>query len=248
MELVINEMKPLICLNMIVKDESHIIIDTLTKLMNKVSIDYWVISDTGSTDNTQEIIKTFFKDKCVPGELYEDKWENFAHNRTLALEHAHEKSEYIFVFDADDELCGDFQLPTLTEDAYHIQFGDVNGTSYTRVLLVNNKKKWRYLSVIHEFIDCVDNPHTSGFITGNYYCVSGRSGNRSKDPDKYLKDALVLEKAHAEALVKKDLLYLRYAFYCANSYFDYGKYEDASKWYKITLSQDNWEQEKYVSC
>uniref|UniRef100_A0A6C0EV70 Glycosyltransferase 2-like domain-containing protein n=1 Tax=viral metagenome TaxID=1070528 RepID=A0A6C0EV70_9ZZZZ len=240
--------KPLICLNMIVKDESHIIIDTLTKLLNKVSIDYWVISDTGSTDNTQEIIKTFFKEKDVPGELYQDKWENFAHNRTLALEHAHGKSEYIFVFDADDELCGDFQLPVLTEDAYHIQFGDANGTSYTRVLLVNNNKKWRYLSVIHEFIDCLDNPHTCDFITGNYYCVSGRSGNRSKDPDKYLKDALVLEKAHAEALAKNDLLYFRYAFYCANSYFDYGKYVDAIKWYKITLGQGNWEQEKYVSC
>jgi GR25 family glycosyltransferase involved in LPS biosynthesis len=249
MELVIKEIKPLICLNMIVKDESHIIVDTLTKFLNKVSIDYWVISDTGSTDNTQEIIKTFFKEKGIPGELYEDKWENFAHNRTLALEHAHGKSEYIFVFDADDELCGDFQLPVLTEDAYHIQFGDANGTSYTRVLLVNNNtKKWRYLSVIHEFIDCIDNPHTSGVITGNYYCVSGRSGNRSKDPDKYLKDALVLEKAHAEALAKNDLLYFRYAFYCANSYFDYGKYMDAIKWYKITLGQGNWEQEKYVSC
>ena len=249
MELVIKEIKPLICLNMIVKDESHIIVDTLTKFLNKVSIDYWVISDTGSTDNTQEIIKTFFKKRDIPGELYEDKWENFAHNRTLALEHAHGKSDYIFVFDADDELCGDFQLPTLTEDAYHIQFGDANGTSYTRVLLVNNNtKKWRYLSVIHEFIDCVDNTHTSGVITGNYYCVSGRSGNRSKDPDKYLKDALVLEKAHAEALAKNDLLYFRYAFYCANSYFDYGKYMDAIKWYKITLGQGNWEQEKYVSC
>ena len=248
MELVIKEIKPLICLNMIVKDESHIIVDTLTKFLNKVSIDYWVISDTGSTDKTQEIIKTFFKEKGIPGELYEDKWENFAHNRTLALEHAHGKSEYIFVFDADDELCGDFQLPVLTEDAYHIQFGDTNGTSYTRVLLVTNNKKWRYLSVIHEFIECIDNPHTSGVITGNYYCVSGRSGNRSKDPDKYLKDALVLEKAHAEALAKNDLLYFRYAFYCANSYFDYGKYMDAIKWYKITLGQGNWEQEKYVSC
>ena len=249
MELVIKEIKPLICLSMIVKDESHIIVDTLTKFLNKVSIDYWVISDTGSTDNTQEIIKTFFKERGIPGELYEDKWENFAHNRTLALKHAHGKSDYIFVFDADDELCGDFQLPVLTEDAYHIQFGDANGTSYTRVLLVNNNtKKWRYLSVIHEFIDCVDNSHTSGVIAGNYYCVSGRSGNRSKDPDKYLKDALVLEKAHAEALAKNDLLYFRYAFYCANSYFDYGKYMDAIKWYKITLGQGNWEQEKYVSC
>ena len=78
--------------------------------------------------------------------------------------------------------------------------------------------------------------------------VSGRSGARNKDPDKYLKDAIILENAHAAAVASGDHLYKRYAFYCANSYRDCGRFEDAIKWYKITLSQDNWLQEKYVSC
>ena len=43
-----------ICLNMIVKNESHIIETTLITILKY--IDYWVISDTGSTDNTIEII------------------------------------------------------------------------------------------------------------------------------------------------------------------------------------------------
>ena len=42
-----------LCLNMIVKDESHIIKDTLTKLLQKIKLDYWIISDTGSTDKTK---------------------------------------------------------------------------------------------------------------------------------------------------------------------------------------------------
>ena len=46
-----------ICLNMIVKNESHIIETTLNNIINHITIDYWVISDTGSTDNTKEIIK-----------------------------------------------------------------------------------------------------------------------------------------------------------------------------------------------
>ena len=35
-----------ICLNMIVKNESHIIVDTLNKLINKIKFDFYVICDT----------------------------------------------------------------------------------------------------------------------------------------------------------------------------------------------------------
>ena len=108
--------------------------------------------------------------------------------------------------------------------------------------------KWRYLGVLHEYIECMEKTHTTDCINGNYYTVSGRKGNRSKDENKYLKDAIVLEKAYAEALVVNDPIYNRYSFYCANSYFDCGKYEEAIKWYKITLTQNNWVQEKYICC
>ena len=254
MELIIteNEKDPTICLNMIVKNESHIIKNTLEKLCSKINFSYWVICDTGSTDNTQEIIKDFFANKNIPGELYQDQWVNFAHNRTLALEYAYNKTDLLLVFDADDEIVGNIQMPRVYAtiyDEYHLKFGSSIGTSYTRVLLINNKKRFIYQSVIHEYISCLETgPNSNTVIEGDYYVVSGRSGNRSKDPDKYLKDAKILEAAHAEALAKNDPLLRRYAFYCANSYKDHGLFEEAIKWYKITLSQDNWEQEKYVSC
>ena len=240
--------KPKLCLNMIVKNESHIIKDTLSKLLNKVQFDYWVISDTGSTDNTKEIIADFFKEKNIKGELFNDEWKDFGHNRTKALEHAFDKSEYLLIFDADDEIIGDFKLPVLTKDSYHLQFGDANGTSYTRAQIINNEKKWKYIGVLHEIIQCIDNYSTEETIKGNYYTISGKSGDRSRDPNKYLKDALILEKAYEEALKNNNELYNRYGFYCANSYFDCGKYEDAIKWYKITLDNKNWNQEKYLSC
>uniref|UniRef100_A0A6C0I4Z7 Glycosyltransferase 2-like domain-containing protein n=1 Tax=viral metagenome TaxID=1070528 RepID=A0A6C0I4Z7_9ZZZZ len=43
-----------VCLNMIVKNESHIIRRTLDMLITKIRFDYWVICDTGSTDSTRE--------------------------------------------------------------------------------------------------------------------------------------------------------------------------------------------------
>ena len=78
-----------LCLNMIVKDESHIIKETLESVVKY--IDYYVISDTGSTDDTISIIKNFFDEKGISGEIYNDKWVDFGHNRSLALEHAYGK-------------------------------------------------------------------------------------------------------------------------------------------------------------
>ena len=249
MELIITELKPTICLNMIVKNESHIIKDTLKMLCSKIHFSYWVICDTGSTDNTCEIISHFFQSQNIPGELHNHEWKNFAHNRTLALQAAFNKSDFVFVFDADDEICGQLNMPTTVDsDGYMLNFGHATGISYQRVLLVNNRIHWEYQSVIHEYIHCLKPNPTLTTIEGDYYIVSGRRGHRSSDVNKYLKDALILEEAYAEAKQKDDKLYMRYAFYCANSYKDCGKHEDAIKWYKVTLTQDNWSQEKYMCC
>ena len=84
--------KQTICLNMIVKDEGHIIAKTLQNICNNIDITYWVISDTGSTDNTKEIIQRFFSEKNIPGEMFDNKWQDFGHNRSLALKHAYNKT------------------------------------------------------------------------------------------------------------------------------------------------------------
>ena len=112
-----------ICLNMIVKDESHIIKGTLEMLCNKINFDYWVICDTGSTDDTPKIITDFFKQKKIKGELHNEKWVNFAHNRTSALEKAYKKTDLLLVFDADDELHGNFNFPQeVSFDEYNMKF------------------------------------------------------------------------------------------------------------------------------
>lgn len=238
-----------ICLNMIVKNESHIIVDTLKNLCSYINFSYWVISDTGSTDNTKELITTFFKEKGIPGELVEHEWVDFAYNRTKALECAFNKTDYLLVFDADDSIVGDFKLPTEYDcDRYTLRFG--TNFSYVRPLLFTNRKKWRFKGVLHEFLENIDPISKSGTIEGDYHLISGRSGSRNKNPNKYIDDATVLKNAHLQILDTDYSLACRYAFYCAQSYKDAGtKWEkDAIEWYIKCLSLNMWDQEKYHSC
>jgi len=240
--------KPSVLLNMIVKDESHVIIKTLTNLCNKIKFDYWVISDTGSTDNTKQLIVDFFKNKNIQGELHDDEWKNFGYNRSKALEYAYNKSDLLFVFDADDELIGEFSVPEKVEfDSYHLHFGNGYSLNYWRVCLVNNRKRWKYVGVLHEYISCMENDARNVFIDGDYHVAHQTTGGRSKDPNKYVNDATLLEKAFKE-LDGKDELRYRYAFYCANSYKDAGMIDKAIEWYMITISLNGWAQERYRSC
>jgi hypothetical protein len=241
--------KKTICLTMIVKNEAHLILECFRHLEKYIKFDYWVINDNGSTDGTQQLIKDYFAEKGIPGELDETPWQDFAFNRTLAFQKAFEKTDYAFVWDADDEIWGDFKLPAvLDQDYYKFIFGNEQGVRYSRCQLFNNKKRWHYVGVLHEYPAALEPVSQPFDVLGNYYFISGRRGARNKDPNKYLKDALILEKAFKEAFEKKEPIYNRYCFYTAQSYNSCNHHEKAIEYYKKVLDIDNWIQEKYVAC
>jgi GR25 family glycosyltransferase involved in LPS biosynthesis/molybdopterin-guanine dinucleotide biosynthesis protein A len=235
-----------LCLNMIVKNESHIIEQTLNNIIDNVKIDYWIICDTGSTDDTKEIIQNFFDKKSIKGELHCDEWRDFGYNRTRALEHAYNKTDYLLIFDADDKIHGKINIPSELSDQNNVRFGSLQ-FSYYRNVLINNRKRWKYNGVLHEFLSPIDDVSNDvKVIDGSYYIESGKTGARSLDKDKYLKDAIVLETAFINET--NDFMKNRYAFYCGQSYKDAKIYDKAIDWYKKVLTLNNWIQEKYYSC
>ena len=235
-----------LCLNMIVKDEGHIITDTLTKLTSKIKFDYYIISDTGSKDNTKFLIKNFFDDIGISGKIYDDTWKDFGYNRSLALKHAFGKSDYLLVFDADDSIEGTFVLPNLTHEGYMLKFGN-SSSAYERMCLVKNNIVWKYIGVLHEYITA-DRDILKGTIQGDYHIISGRTSSRNKDPLKYLNDAKILEEGYYTAIKSGDSIFNRYVYYCANSYSDAGDRDNSIKWYKLTLKSMGWFDERYNAC
>ena len=238
---------PTICLNMIVKDESDIIVNTLTNLLEKLPIHYWVICDTGSSDNTAELITNFFQERGISGELIHDPWRDFAYNRTRALEFAYKKTDFAFIFDADDRIVGNLVLPKLQKGcAYHMQFG--HAVQWKRMPLVDNHIKWYYEGVMHEIIGTKEKYNLVS-IEGDYHIATNVeiSARNKKGGKKFYEDALILENAYKLG----DHLQARYGFYAGECYRFSGKenWDKSIEWYKIAANEERqWPQERYWSC
>jgi glycosyltransferase involved in cell wall biosynthesis len=71
-----------LCLNMIVRNEMANLERCLGALADH--IDCWVIGDTGSTDGTQDFIKSFFAARNLPGELHSFAFKDFEQARNAA--------------------------------------------------------------------------------------------------------------------------------------------------------------------
>jgi len=242
---------------MIEKDEAHVIEETLESIYKY--IDYYVISDTGSTDNTKEVITNFFEKKGIKGKIYDDPWQNhFGINRTLALRRCEEEEvkediniDYIWVIDADDIIVGDLVLPDkMDADCYSLIYGD--GFTYHRSQIFKNDPKigWRYDCVRHEYPTCDKKNFSTVHIEGNYYIDSRRKGARSQVEDKYLGDALAFE----EWILKEPEHKTRYMFYMAQSYFDHATMTNSPKYminaidrYKQRIDMGGWYEETFYS-
>lgn len=237
-------MKPRIALCMIVKNESHIIHECLNTIYKY--IDYWIISDTGSTDGTQDIIRKFFEEKGIPGELHQDEWKNFGHNRTLALRHADDKADYVWMIDADDRVEGEFVFPEKMEaDGYVLRIGKPD-FSWWRTQIFKVDSKWEYKGVLHEYPAC-ESKQTPVLtkLEGNYRVDARTLGARNvgiTPIEKYSKDAEVLEKALIDEPDNT-----RYQFYLAQSYFDSQQWEKAIEAYRKRAEMGGWGEEVYYS-
>jgi hypothetical protein len=209
-----------ICLNMIVSNESAVILRCLSAIRNV--IDYWVIVDTGSTDGTQRLIRDYMHD--IPGELHERVWVNFSHNRNQALNLARNHTDYILFIDADDHFIVSDSLfqAQLEEDFYMILL--VGGrVIYHRILMINNHPGWAWEGVVHEYI--TTGSRVTGRILEGIVCeVAAEGGRRSLDPDKFEKDAKLLEQE-----LEKDPKNSRNVFYLGQVYRAAGKLKWALK-------------------
>ena len=236
---------------MIVKNEEKDIERCLESVIPY--IDYWVISDTGSTDNTKEIIQTLMDKHGVPGELHEHEWVDFSTNRNYALELSRPHADFIWFMDADDDFVPLIDDPfyVLSEnkhyDCFHMSY-KMDDFFFERCAIIRSDARAHYENVLHEVIYSIDKEYTlkAASIPNIGYINARASPLKRNDTEreKYLNDAKILEED-----LKKNPLNPRTMFYLAQSYHMAEEFEKAIDYYTMRSQflKDGNKDEVYVS-
>ena len=227
-----------ICLNMIVKNESKVIQRMLTSVINL--IDYYVIVDTGSTDNTIECIQEFFKDTKVKGEIHQEKFINFGYNRTLAIKLAKDKCDYILLMDADhilnySDTFSKKQLIDYDEINISLKTGKM---SYYLTRFVKGNIDIESIGVTHEYYKY--EPHRNKKINlDNIWIVDKCDGGCRNE--KFYRDEILLKIEVEKNPNSRNL------FYLAETLKNLKKYNEAILIYTKCLKSNGWHEEIWYS-
>ena len=249
--------KPGLCLNMIVKDEES----NLPRLFESIHpwIDYFVISDTGSTDRTIELIHELSKKYEVPGEVIENEWQNFGHNRTLALNGAYEareigrhKCDWAITIDADEMLKVEDPnwIEKLDRDrSYSIDKVESSIRYHVNHIINLSHERWDWRGPAHNYSHRISGSNPIGWTGGAHIVRDSASlGGKSRKfngnmRQKYMHDADLFEKELA-----KNPNDARSQFYLGQSYRDANELELAYDSYvKRAKMTNGWYQECYIS-
>jgi tetratricopeptide (TPR) repeat protein len=251
-----NPTKKTIALNMIVKNEGKIILRLLASVLP--FIDAYCICDTGSTDNTKDLIRDFFKNQPtpIPGVIIEEPFRDFGYNRTYALNACRELLpyiDYVLLLDADMILTSELSTESssiddfkqgLCKDFYHVFQGSPT-YYYKNVRIVKNGAiqndgVFSYWGVTHEYVNAPPGA-ISDTIDRNVLFINDVGDGGAKD-DKSARDIRLLEKG-LEDTPNND----RYTFYLANTYRDAGMHEKAIETYKKRIDIGGWIEEIWQS-
>jgi glycosyltransferase involved in cell wall biosynthesis len=234
---------PKICLNMIVKNESKII----TRLLESVYklIDSYIICDTGSTDDTKEIIETFLNERNIQGKIIHEPFQNFGYNRAFALKACENQpnADYILLLDADMRLQLNGELTvekfktSLKDDLYYIFQGN-EFSYYKNVRIVKNNLTLSYWGVTHEYVSVPPNTNYKFTQFDKSIIFIYDVGDGGSKTNKYERDIQLLTNGLIETPDND-----RYLFYLANSYRDTHQYAQAIETYLRRIKVGGWFEE-----
>lgn len=247
-----------ICLTMIIKNEQDIIIRCLDSALPV--IDFVFITDTGSSDNTIPLVKSWIEknklnNKLIDGDIFSgNAFRNFGESRSESFTRAKGRLDglirghrcYLLLLDADMELTIDtdfFDKRLLTNPTYELTQIEIDTNDrYTNIRLIDSSFNWVCECVTHEFwraSDCIFEPELLSSLTINDMMTGKNREN------KYQRDLRLLLEAYP--IERREDIKQRYAFYIARTYYSLHDYMKAIEWFNIRVKLGGWIEEIYYS-
>lgn len=250
-------------LTQIMKNESHVAKRMLDSI--KSIVDGICVVDTGSTDDSIEVVKKWGEENGIETYVFERPFDNFENSRNHSFEKAREmflsKNDghryYNFWLDFDEQLVIDktFNKQSINKDLYMFNTF-IRQMKYTRNELVRLDMDFKFYGPIHEYIIPPENTKITSDV------LQGISVNVSMDGASWQEDIQMKYISHAHTLEKyistnrKDP---RWIFYTAQSYHDSSVMKDnrdeneerlrrAMKYYKERVERmDGYSEERFYS-
>lgn len=219
-----------IALAMIVRDEADVIGRCLDSVVGLC--DSYVIVDTGSVDDTRQIIEAH----DLPGIIYDRPWVDFGTNRTELMQLAHGKADWLLLLDADMTVAHDGPPGLLGRDSFMLRHAQ--DPEYWVKRLVSGNRLWRFVGATHEYIT------TSGreFCSRLHTITVHHHGDGGHRPEKFERDFKLLT-----AQLERDPDDARTVFYLANTLRDLDRDDEAIKRYRQRADMGGWDEEVFYS-
>ncbi len=237
-----------ICLNMIVKNEEKV----LPRLFRSVKdcIDYYVIVDTGSSDDTIQLIQREMAGHGIDGEVHEREWVNFGVNRQQALELAvaADRADWLLFVDADEELgVADpkFYERLVPGVTYDLEKHHGNVRYAVPHLIDVRQTRWRWEGPVHNYLVQLDGEKRRARLDDIwivYHSGEGAKSHGVTTEQKYLRDAKLLEEELAQHPENA-----RSQFYLAQSYRHAGHPDQAYQAYAKRTTMKGWAEETFMA-
>jgi len=239
---------PLLVIVLMIKNEEQVIEQTLQPYVD-AGIQSFFIFDTGSTDKTVEVVKSYFTEHalhaaCVAQEPFID----FATSRNRALQLAQQKfpnAQFFLMPDAEwymhnaqglIEFC--HKEKNNKEPVYLVRIGDDNFEFYTP-RLIRAASNAQFVGAIHEVLNCSTNSKVPSTV---FFVLQPSSAGQEKSAQRWLHDVDILMKKYQENPFDS-----RNLFYLAQTHSCLGKWEQAYKYYWERTRLTGWPEEDYVA-
>ena len=202
-------------------------------------IDSYTILDTGSTDNTIEVVHRTVG--CLPGQVVRYPWtDSFADARNRAFDAARAyvcqaDRQYLLHLDAGEQIGTDAPLPDLTADAYQVpvSYGGCRFHS-TRIFRARAPWVWKYR--VHE------TPIYAAGVAGQLDCCEIFSDLGDQSRTKYENYARLSTLDLAEHPNDP-----RVVFYAAQNFYAVKRYAEALNLYALRTTMSGWSEEVWYA-